>query len=46
MMIRMDVNVDRVSFAGDKPRVEDESWGIDNLCAKHAFLLRGKNTTV
>jgi hypothetical protein len=30
----------KVAFEGNRPRVQDDGWGIENLCPKHAFLLR------
>ncbi|MGC2574505.1 MAG: hypothetical protein WA364_23580 [Candidatus Nitrosopolaris sp.] len=30
----------KVTFEGNKPRVEDNGWGIENLCERHAALLR------
>jgi hypothetical protein len=31
----------KVAFEGNKPRVQDNGWGIENLCEKHATLLSG-----
>jgi hypothetical protein len=35
----------KVAFEGEKPRVQDEGWGIVQLCATHATLLRGNYET-